>query len=248
MAVTVYGDESGIHRRRSPCYAIGCVVVDESSIAQVDVDLRAILTTHGVSDELKWSKIGSYRARSEAALAGVAALLQDGVRFSAIVVDKRRYAKWSRDREDAFYHTYFQIVRHIARTAEGPIDVLLDQRHDRYPRRTEVLELVTNRALAKIGLNPSVARVDMVDSREHIILQFTDILVGAITSATGRYLDSDFPMNDGKLALDRDIASLVGWPSLCHDSYPYESFNGWHFPIEFRGQPQTLPVRVKRSG
>ncbi len=205
-----------------------------------------ILSDHGLSDELKWTKIGSYRARSAAALAGVEMLLDAGARFDAILVEKSSYRKWRSDKEDAFYHTYYQLARHIGRVSDGPVELRIDQRYDRYAKRLEVLEIVTNRALAKMADGRLVSSVSMLDSRDNPLLQFTDVLVGAVTSDTAHYLDSGVPINSGKRELVARLAELVGWPRLCYDTFPNGLFNVWHFPIEFRGRPGTRAVDLPR--
>ncbi len=246
MTYVAFGDESGIHRRQSPVYAIGSFVVPEDSIAGLSADLRAVLTHHRISDELKWTKIGSFRARSAAAYDGVRLLLARGARFDAIVVEKATYRKWQVNREDAFYHTYYQLARHIARAAGGPVQLQIDQRHDRYAKRAEVLEIVTNHALARIADSGVVKSVDMRDSKEHVLLQFTDVLVGALASDTALYVEPQVPVNRGKRELIVRLAGLVGWTRLCYDTFPNSAFNVWHFPIEFRGPTQQVRLRVRR--
>ena len=242
MTYVAFGDESGIHRRKSPVYGIGCFVLRVEDVDPPSDRLRAILADHGLFDELKWTKIGSYRARSAAALAGIKMLLEADARFDAIVVEKSSYRKWRADREDAFYQTYYQLARHIGQASDGPVELRIDQRYDRYAKRLEVLEIVTNRALAKITESGFVTSVSMLDSKEHPLLQFTDVLVGAVTSDTSLHLDPSVPVNEGKRELIATLGGLVGWPRLCYDTFPNRWFNVWHFPIEFRNRPGTRSV------
>lgn len=240
MTYVAFGDESGIHRRQSPVYAIGGFVVPEDSIAGLSADLHAVLAHYGISDELKWTKVGSFRARSAAAYDGVKLLLERGARFDAIVVEKATYRKWQVNREDAFYHTYYQLARHIARAAGGPVHLRIDQRHDRYAKRLEVLEIVTNHSLARMADTGVVSSVAMEDSKQQVLLQFTDVLVGALASDTSLYVDASTPVNKAKRDLIVRLAHLVGWPRLCYDTYPNGAFNVWHFPREFRGPTRRV--------
>ncbi len=242
MTYVAFGDESGIHRRQSPVYGIGCFVVRGDEVGRLSADLREVLARHEVLGELKWTKVGSFRPRSAAALEGVSLLLERGARFSAIVVEKASYRKWQGDREEAFYQTYYQLARQIGRAAGGPFELRIDQRHDRYAKRLEVLEIVTNHSLARIAEGTTVRSVAMQDSKEHVLLQFTDVLIGAVVSDTSLHVDSGLPVNEGKRQLIEQLAGLVGWPRLYFDTYPNDVFNVWHFPREFRGPTRLAQI------
>lgn len=240
-AFTGFGDESGIHRQRSPVYSIGCLVVESASVPSVEAGLEAILQSHGVPDELKWTKVGGHRARADAAEEGLRFLFQNKVRYFAIVVRKDIYQKWRTDREEAFYTTYYLLAKQMAERL-GDIDLRIDERVDRYSKRGEVMRIVSNNALRRIGSPANVASVEMIDSKASRILQFADLLTGAINADTSSLLLPGAPVNDGKRELITRIAAMFGWKRLYHDTYPNSRLNLWHFPIEFRNVPGTRNV------
>jgi len=247
MSYVAFGDESGIQRRRSPTYTIGCFVVPVERLDDLSSGLQSILDHYGHDDEMKWTKVGSHRARSDATYDGVRMLLESGITFDAIVVEKSTYHKWSRDREEAFYTTYYQLAEHIVQGTGEPVELRIDQRHDRYAKRAEVLGIVTNHAIANISASGHVTNVSMVESKSSRILQFTDVLVGAVNSDTSSALSADVQVNRGKNELIGRIAALVGWPRLCFDTMPNSVFNVWHFPPEFRARPETRRVQPSRQ-
>jgi hypothetical protein len=250
-ALTGFGDESGTHRQHAPSYAIGCLVIETRQLQEVEADLESILKRHGVSDELKWTKVSGHQQRTDAAVEGLRHLFQHGARYFAIVVRKDVYQKWRLDREEAFYTTYFLLAKQMAERL-GDIDLRIDERVDRYPKRSEVIQIVSNHALRRIESASNVASVEMVDSKLSRVLQFADVLTGAVNTDTGLLLLPTVPVNAGKRQLINRAAEMLGWPRLYYDTYPNSLFNLWHFPIEFRNFPATRhavfnlgpPVRV----
>ena len=231
-------DESGTHAG-CPCYTIGGFVVPEGEFEEITTALSALRSEYGVDDELKWTKIGSYNARTELAFEGVRHLFESGATFQALVTEKSTFRKWQSNHEEAFYHSYFQLARNLARGGND-IRLMIDERSDQYDKRAEVLEIVTNRALVKEQVGATIGSVEMIDSRSQEILQFSDVLVGAINSDTARYLDERVEMNRFKEELVRRLARLVGWDRFWYDTWPNQTFNVWHFPTNFRARPKTL--------
>jgi hypothetical protein len=83
----------------------------------------------------------------------------------------------------------------------------------------------------------------MIDSNDSRILQLSDVMTGAITADTHRYLGGDaIPMNKAKAEIIRRIAALFEWDRLCYDTYPNPLINIWHFPREFRARPRTRHI------
>jgi len=248
MVIAAFGDESGIHKVGYACYGIGAFFFPADSTHIIENELAAICEQFGISEELKWNRIGKYQATIKAATCGLDFLLRAKCGFHAIVVEKASFRKWqSGDQEDAFYTSYYQFTRHLGKHFNEPIDLFIDDRSDRYPHRAEVLKIVTNRALAQIARSGTVSSVTKVNSKQHRILQLTDILIGAITSDTNEYLGGNNPINDGKRELIAMAGAMFGWDGLRYDTMPNSLVNIWHFPTEFRARPATRAIRLATS-
>ncbi len=244
MQLVAYGDESGIHSGEYDCYGIGAVLVPADAVGDLSHALLSILESHGLQRELKWTAIRSHVVTRAASLACVEEVLRRGASFQIIVVSKRAYRLWAGDQEVAFYKSYWQLARHMAK--EASVDLVIDDRSDRYPRRAEVLHLVANRALAKMQAGGTVKSVRKADSRSEPLLQVADLLVGAVTCDTNRYLRSAFEVHAAKVSFIENLAKLLGWDRLCYDTMPSNGrFNIWHFPREFTGVPGTRPVVLR---
>ncbi len=247
-----FADESGIHPA-SHCYGIGAFVVPSNHVSLIEARARMILAEHGINYELKWNRVGKSGPIIEASLAGINLLLNSGASFHGIIVEKATYRKWRSAQEEAFYTTYQLLASDIARSIESSFDFWIDFRSDSYAKRAEVMKIITNYTSARSPNAATLRDVSMVDSKDHAILQLTDVLIGAITADTHRFLTkSGDPLTPGKEEVIRRIAGLLGWERLCYDTFPSREFNVWHFPPEFRNRPGTrsttfTPVSLQES-
>jgi hypothetical protein len=246
MRFLVFADESGTHSRYK-CYGIGALCLTYDQLGELNKSVETIKSNFSVDEELKWERLRNYRATIEAAKRIIEHVLDTGLRFHAIIVRKDVYRKWAKNEETAFYTTYHALLRHIARGVEGgTFEVFIDDRSDLYPKQDEVLEIITNRYLQRIQHEANISLVKKEDSKAQSALQCVDILTGAITADTNRYLDPTFKIHTGKLEVIEHFANSLGWDSLSYDTLPSDSFNIWHFPTEFRKDPATRSITLKR--
>ncbi|MCA9855473.1 MAG: DUF3800 domain-containing protein [Dehalococcoidia bacterium] len=238
----VFGDESGIHKG-VPCYGIGCIVVPEPEVDRLQARVAEVFRQNGVGDrEMKWSAIRRHNATIQAARDATRLLIQEEVMFQAIVVNKRLYRNWPGNEEEAFYKTYSFLVKSIGDRLAGQFRVMIDDRSDRYARRAEVVQIVTNRFLQSApDADNRILGVEKVDSKVHPLLQMTDVWLGAITASTNCHVVECTDDHLGKTVIANDLAQAVGWDGLHFDTMPNRIFNVWHFPIGFRGP--TRPTR-----
>ena len=244
MQYVVFADESGTHSSYK-CYGIGALCVTQYQLAMLNEFVETAKKDFNVNEELKWERLRNYRATIEIAKRIIAYVLNAKLRFQTIIVRKNVYRKWARDKENAFYTTYYELLKHVAKAVEGgSYEALIDDRSDFYAKQDEVLEIIANRYLQRIQCRANIASVRKGDSRSQAALQCVDILTGTITADTNKYLDSTFNIHTGKLEVINYFAHILGWDSLAYDTYPSDSFNIWHFPIEFRGDPGTKVVTI----
>lgn len=233
-----FSDESGTHAG-SPCFTVGALVTPAQDLDRHTAELQRILDSYQITDELKWEKIGSFRKRTDAALVGVNYLLDSGVRYSAIVVDKATFKKWQADKEDGFYHAYYELVKHIAGQIGGRVSLRMDERTDRYSKQPEVMGIIANHALARRRLPAQLVEVEKSRSHDLVLLQFADVITGAINSDTAR-VRADAPMNEYKQQFAARLAEGLGWSNLHFDTFPNSTFNVWHFPPGTRGPSRDV--------
>jgi hypothetical protein len=247
MPTIAFADESGTDAN-SPCYGIGVVCVSADAVDAFETYVKDLKAQHGVQGEIKWTRIRTSHGAINFALGALDAILRSHTAtLDVMVVRKDQYRNWRGDTEVAFYKTYTQLLRHIARRTQEPATVLIDARSDAYSRSNEVIETIGNRMLARLNSSGRLTGVEKVDSRERIGIQVADVLTGAITAGHVRYLDRGFGMHNGKLVTIGRIAQMLGWDALCYDTFPHDKINIWHFPIEFRADPETRNPQPTRA-
>lgn len=240
MAQVAYADESGTDDR-SKCYGIGVITIPVEIEQRFIAKLLQLKNKHGVEGELKWTRIRKNHGSINFMLDVLAEIIYcKNITYDAIIVHKDMYRNWQGNdsqRETAFYKTYTQLLKHIARRSRDTAKVFIDQRSSSYSKHHEVIQTIGNRMLAKLHSHGYLQSVTPVDSHEIIGIQATDLLTGAITTSCCRYLQPSLNIHPGKkLAISR-LSQMLGWDDLCCDTYPHDKFNIWHFPIEYRGIP-----------
>lgn len=245
MKRIAFADESGVDVR-SPCYSIGAVSLDLSCVSAFEKYFQEKLVQHGVVGEAKWKKTTTSHGIINFALDALDSIIrsQSGA-FDVIVVNKAQFRKWNSpfvDREEAFYLTYTQLLKHITDRFGYPAEIYIDDRMDRYEKSDERMLQIGNNMLAQLASKGQLECVKKIDSHKSVGVQIADMLTGAINAAHARFINPRLPLHRGKnLAIAR-LAEMLGWDDLCYDTRPSRKVNIWHFPIEFRNSPATLPV------
>lgn len=242
MPRIAFADESGT-TGNPKCYAIGVVSLEADRLDGFVRTFRELHKKHGVVGEAGWSKIGTSFGPINFLLEWVRnILMSDTANFDAIVVNTELYRNWSRpdaDREEAFYKTYTLLLRHIAERTGEVTEVLIDERLDSYNKQHEALEVIGNHMLAKLQSKGRLSNVRKVVSSDTPGVQVADLLTGAIAAAHRIWMKPATQMNRGKMLALQRLAQMLAWPDVCCDTYPHPKFNIWHFPEEFRAQPET---------
>jgi len=244
-----FADESGIDGNPK-CYAIGVVSVAKNRLGSFNAVFEQLKKEHGFSQEVRWKSIGKGHGLINLSIDWLYRILKSNtVRFDVIVVNTEQYRKWSQqgaDREGAFYATYTQLLRHLARQVRVTTEVFIDDRSDEYSKQHEAVETIANRMLNKLHSSGRLDRVTKVRSHDYPGIQVADIMTGAVAASHRLYLDPKARLNAGKRLAIQRMAALLGWDALHYDTYPHDKFNIWHFPTEYRATPESRPIRVPR--
>jgi len=244
--IIAYADESGTSANEK-CYTIGALLVPGADNEGFKNDMALLAQRHGLVGEAKWNKVRSSHGQINFGIDVLKRIIQSDCCFSSIVVRKDSYRKWQSKKEDAFYTTYCLLLKHCADKQSKTVRVYIDERQDSYDKQDEVMEIVTNRMLTRLSSIGKIRAVSKADSRELICLQAADFLTGAINTAHHKYLNPDWEYSPGKALFIARMASILGWDGLVYDTYPNTDFNIWHFPEEYRADPQTRNVKANLS-
>lgn len=247
VSYTFFGEESGTHPHGYRCFGIGGFLVPDRALERIDQELIEVANRLGVDRELKWKRIGTNQRLDRFAAAGLDYLDDAGTRIEVMVVDKPSFQLWqSADRSEAFYKCYTLLAKDVAGRVDGDIRLVIDRRSDRYPKHSEVLTNIASHFLKRELRIGRVLETEPRDSKSTLLLQFADLLVGAVTADTNAsLLPRRPPFSDAKRTMITHAAGMAGWDRLCHDTMPNGTFNIWHFPQSFRAVPATRAVKPR---
>ena len=241
MDYLVFGDESGT-TGSDRCYSIGLLCVPKSKIDEFDQYVQQLKSKRGIVGELKWSTIKNSSGQANICVDLLSMVLRSSCCFHSIVVEKSIYNNWRIDREKAFYQTYTYLLKNTAKQVKSPLTVLIDQKCDKYKKNDEVIGIVANNMLSRIGSDKTITGVKMHDSKIHAGLQVVDILTDAVNSGYMKFLNKNLTLSKAKEAAFIKMSQMLGWDKLHYDTYPNKDFNIWHFPSENRAKPATKKI------
>jgi hypothetical protein len=115
-----------------------------------------------------------------------------------------------------------------------------------YQKAHEAVEVIANNVLrVPFGGIRAVDKVFVRDSAATPSIQLCDLLLGAVMEAWQGAATSI-----GKVALQKKIASYLGWPDLRADTKPHErKFNIWYFydTRDSEREPETRDVILRHQ-
>lgn len=244
---TLFCDESGTNKNDA-CYSIGALSIPHSKLPNFNSVMSSLASQHGIQSEVKWEKVRNSHGLINFGLDCLKRTIPGSPQLSVIVVHKGKYRKWSEgDREEAFYTTYSLLLKGLLSSKDHSAEVLLDDRNDSYPKQEEVLQIVTGNMLRQIGSATDISSLTKEDSRKHWGLQLVDLIAGAVDCAHNLYLNPSAQVSPGKLLFIERFSSILGWDRLVYDTYPNSEFNIWHFPSEYRADPESRHIDFDSS-
>lgn len=250
MKRIAFADESGF-LGKAHCYSIGVVSLDANCLEGFEKYLKSKLLSHGVQGEGKWTKVRGSHGLVNFTLDALSSILRSSsAALDVMVVNTDLYRNWSSpfiSKEDAFYQTYTYLLQHIAKRANLPSEILIDDRSDSYVKRDEMMRNIGNNMLAQLATAGRLSNVRKVKSHDHIGVQVADLLTGAVNAAHVRWLNAKIPLHLTKCLTIERLAQMIGWDDLCYDTMPSKKLNIWHFPTEYRAQPRTRTVNITRQ-
>lgn len=242
MRYVLFADESGTSPP-SKCFSIGALLIPEAQLGDFLHAVTDLILRHRIPQdrEIKWERVKNSHGLINFSIDVLRLILTSASCFSGFVAWKKPFHVWNKDEEKGFYMSYTMLMEHSARILNAEVKASIDHRNNSYDKNHEVVRIIANHKLK--GSIGSISDVQMVDSKEEILVQVTDLLIGAVNTAHNAYLDKEFSVHLGKRIAIEKLAEILGWDNLWYDTFPNAGFNIWHFPWkEFRGIPETKVV------
>jgi hypothetical protein len=181
----VYCDEScHLQHDSQPIMVLGAVWCPLEHVRPATLRLREIKAKHGLAPqaELKWTKL------APANLAMYLEVLDyffdtDGLSFRALVADKRhlRHEEFGQTHDDWYFKMYFDLLKFILEPGSS-FRIYLDLKDTRSAAKIRHLHDVLAHNLYDFSRD-IVERVQAVRSHEVELMQLSDVLIGAVSTA-----------------------------------------------------------------
>lgn len=174
----------------------------KGKIKQEILELRQRHQTWG---EIKWSKVSPNRQAFYLDLVDLFFSYGNNLRFRCIAVDRQQVdlALHENDGELGFYKFYYQLLHHWIFDF-NEYRIFCDAKSNRDPKRLPVLQ----RCLTRANLSSEIQSIQSLPSREVVLIQLCDLLLGAVSSR----LNGTLQHGAAKTAVIRRLESVLGRP------------------------------------
>lgn len=190
----IFCDES-VQEGASFSNFFGGVIVPAARHSEIENRLRIAKAENGFLKELKWQRVTEqWQAGYERVITSFFDILRAGearvrVMFRANETGRQNLSRALRD--ESYFKLYYQFIKHAFGFAHAPVrenGTRLRLFFDQFPHTKErVLQfkgflsgLPQARELRHVGLHLSADHIAELDSKEHVLLQCVDLVLGAM--------------------------------------------------------------------
>ena len=213
----IYCDEScHLENDDIPVMVLGGTYCRGKEVKRISQAVRNLKVQNGLAPdfEVKWTKVSNGKLDFYRALINLF-LIEEALRFRGVLIPDKGaldHAHFDQDHNDWYYKMYYTMLRYVF-TAPHRYQVYLDIKDTQGGRRIHRLHEALCNSIYDFD-QETVARVQQVRSHESVILQLTDLLLGAISyenrgltgSAAKRTLIADLKAGLGQNALSLTTA------------------------------------------
>ena len=238
MRQLIFADESSTDKLRY--MFIGGIWVDEQTYSQVLEECKRFKRENNWDEQTKfnWKNVSKKTLPQYCRFIDI--FFKYNLQFNCIIIDRKEIdlkANEDKDAELGFYKFYYQLLRKNSKP-NAPYYIYLDRRTNREPNRLEKLKSFLQQDTHPIdfwGIRTTnkgldVKALEFVNSKSYELIQFSDILMGAISyHYNKRHLRPDASQN--KCDLAQYIATKINKPNLIFNTGKsgYKNLNLWLF-------------------
>lgn len=181
-----------------------------------------------IGGEFKWTKVTKSKVEFYKALVDWFCSQGEELRFRCIAVDHSQVNLirfHENDQELGFYKFYYQML-HKWIHDQNTYSVYCDYKKNRRRDRLQVLETCMRRS----NLSANVRRVQAIRSKESVLIQLADVLVGLAASTLNRKLAQGSAKKELLLHMERLLQRKISPTSFCEKKFNVFKINlqgGW---------------------
>ncbi len=184
MDIDIYCDET-LHdlftskKDSNQCMFIGSLWIEKQLREEIKTKIKELRVKHNCWGEIKWTKVTTTKEKFYIELINLFFSYGMQMRFRSIMVDPKKVV-WSyheEDKELGFYKFYYQLL-HKWISDFNSYKIFFDMKKNRDLTRLTVLKKI----LTNQYQNSYIEQIQALPSKEVVLIQLTDLLLGA-TSA-----------------------------------------------------------------
>ncbi|MCG1252017.1 DUF3800 domain-containing protein [Staphylococcus epidermidis] len=181
--INLYCDEScHLENDKINIMVLGALAVPEFAKTTVFEEVKKIRKNMGISShrEIKWTKVSSAKLPYYKKLVD---LIYDNesLKFRGVLLPDKEilnHGYYGRTHDDFYYIMYYYLVRKYMNTEEN-LSVYIDIKDTRSIEKVNKLRDILNKYALKNNVK-KIEKIQHIRSHENVILQLTDLLIGAI--------------------------------------------------------------------
>jgi hypothetical protein len=212
MHFEVYCDEAfpDLFTSRSPkarYLMIGSLWLPAECREDMKAKIKTLRERHNAWGEIKWSKVSQSKLPFYIDLVELFFGYGDNLRFRCIAVDREQVnlELHAGDHELGFYKFYYQLLHHWILDF-NIYSIFCDTKSNREKDRLHELRRVLNNA----NLSASIGGVQALPSKQVVLIQMADLLLGAASSRMNETLSAGSAKEELVLALEGRLGQSLG--------------------------------------
>ncbi|MFZ3046781.1 MAG: DUF3800 domain-containing protein [Desulfatirhabdiaceae bacterium] len=195
---------------------------------QYKADIHKLRDFHKIGGEFKWTKISPSKINFYKALLGWFCDQGENLRFRCIAIDHKQVDLihfHQNDQELGFYKFYYQMLHHWIYPF-NEYRIYCDFKRNRLCNRLHTLKT----CLAHSNLTASIDTIQSVRSREAVLIQMADVLVGLVSGRLNNRLNPDGAKEEVVQHLEKLLGRKIVPTALCEKKLNVFKINlqgGW---------------------
>jgi len=182
MEYNIYCDEScHLEHDNKKYMVLGGIICEKSLRRKIKREIEEIKRRNNIKihTEIKWNKVSPAKIKYYKELVDYF-FENDDLRFRAIVIDKDqiKHNAFNQTHDDWYYKMYYQLLINLVEPKEENY-IYLDIKDTRSAKKVEGLRKYLNFKLMDYDFE-TIKNVQSINSKESVIMQLADLLIGAI--------------------------------------------------------------------
>ncbi|QGY85767.1 DUF3800 domain-containing protein [Staphylococcus epidermidis] len=221
--INIYCDEScHLENDDINIMVLGAIAVPEFAKKTVYDEIRRLKENMGISifREIKWTKVSNSEINYYKKLVDYI-FNNESLKFRAVLLpdkSKLNHKYYGRTHDDFYYIMYYYLLRKYMNTNET-LNVYIDIKDTRSNEKVKQLQKILNKNAKNQNLK-TIEKIQHIRSHENVILQLSDLLIGAIA-----YENRNLNTSSAKIELIQYIKEKFNTKLNTTSPFSNEKFN-----------------------